>query len=113
LRNKEYSFPGRGGNFLYVYYNVAGIYFDAGQHFTNNIERSITGRCITSPGMARPILPTIGSIKVRDRYETFIDTATLQPLKFFRNVNEGGYKKYENITFNRNANTAVTTEGVF
>ena len=28
-------------------------------------------------------------------------------------MDEGGYKKYENITFNRNANTAVTTEGVF
>ena len=37
----------------------------------------------------------------------------MQPLKFLRNVDEGGYKKYENITFNRNANTAVTTEGVF
>ena len=51
--------------------------------------------------------------KVRDKYETFIDTGSLQPLKFLRNVDEGGYKKYENITFNRNANTAVTTEGVF
>jgi hypothetical protein len=50
---------------------------------------------------------------VRDKYETFLDTATLQPLKFLRNVDEGGYKKYENITFNRSANTAVTTEGVF
>ncbi len=29
----------------------------------------------------------------------------------FTNVLE--YKKYENVTFNRNANTAVTTEGVF
>ena len=28
-------------------------------------------------------------------------------------MDEGGHKKYENITFNRNANTAVTTEGVF
>jgi len=50
---------------------------------------------------------------VRDKYETFIDTGSLQPLKFLRNVDEGGYKKYENITFNPNANTAVTTEGVF
>lgn len=51
--------------------------------------------------------------KVRDRYESFIDTATLQPLKFIRNVYEGGYKKYENVTFNKNTNTAVTNEGVF
>lgn len=51
--------------------------------------------------------------KVRDRYETYIDTASLQPYKFIRNVEEGGYKKYENVSFNRTANTAVTTKGVF
>ncbi|MBS1655356.1 MAG: DUF3108 domain-containing protein, partial [Bacteroidetes bacterium] len=51
--------------------------------------------------------------KVRDKYETYIDTATLRPLKFIRNVNEGGYKHYENITFNPSANTAVTNAGVF
>ena len=39
--------------------------------------------------------------KVRDKYETYIDTATMQPLKFIRNVDEGGYKKYENVTFNQ------------
>jgi hypothetical protein len=37
----------------------------------------------------------------------------MQPLKFIRNVNEGGYKKYENITFNKTANTAITTNGVY
>src|SRR5882762_3804145 len=51
--------------------------------------------------------------RVRDRYETFIDTATLQPYKFIRNINEGGYKTYENVTFVKSTNTAVTTEGVY
>jgi len=51
--------------------------------------------------------------KVRDRYESYIDTMTLQPYKFIRNVDEGGYKKYENITFNRTANTALSTQGVY
>ncbi len=51
--------------------------------------------------------------KVRDRYETFIDTNTLQPLKFIRNVYEGGYKKYENVSFNKTTNTAITNDGVF
>jgi hypothetical protein len=37
----------------------------------------------------------------------------MQALKFVRNVNEGGYKKYQNVTFNKTANTAVTNEGVF
>ena len=51
--------------------------------------------------------------KVRDRYETYIDTATLKPYKFIRNVQEGNYKKYENITFNHTANTALSTDGVY
>jgi hypothetical protein len=37
----------------------------------------------------------------------------MQPLKFLRNVNEGGYKIYQNITFNKTANTAITTNGVY
>jgi hypothetical protein len=97
-----------------VYYAVAGIYIDAGNAtFTNDLEK-LNGKPvyhISGVGKTNPSYDWI--YKVRDKYETFIDTSTLQPLKFLRNVDEGGYKKYENITFNRNANTAVTTEGVF
>ena len=46
--------------------------------------------------------------KVRDKYESYIDTGNLQPLKFIRNVDEGGYKINENITFNQQTNTAVS-----
>jgi hypothetical protein len=51
--------------------------------------------------------------KVRDLYETYMDTSSLRPLKFVRTVNEGGHKHYENITFNHTARTAVTTQGVY
>jgi len=37
----------------------------------------------------------------------------LIPYKFIRNVDEGGYKKYNNVTFNQTAGTAVSTNGVF
>jgi hypothetical protein len=50
---------------------------------------------------------------VRDKYETYIDTATFQPYRFVRNVNEGTYKKYENVTFNKTTNTAITNDGVY
>jgi hypothetical protein len=50
---------------------------------------------------------------VKDKYETFIDTATMQPLKFIRNVHEGDYKLYHNVTFNKASNTAITNNGVF
>lgn len=97
-----------------VYYAVAGIYIDAGNATFTNVLEKMNGKPvyhISGVGKTNPSYDWI--YKVRDKYETFIDTATLQPLKFLRNVDEGGYKKYENVTFNQGANTAVTTEGVF
>lgn len=99
---------------FHVYYAVAGIYVNAGTAlFTNTLER-LGGRPvyhIVGDGKTNPSYDWI--YKVRDKYESYIDTATLQPLKFIRNINEGGYKKYENITFNKSTNTAVTKDGVF
>jgi hypothetical protein len=97
-----------------VYYAVAGVYVNAGTAtFTSTLEKlnSRPVYHIVGDGITNPSYDWI--YKVRDKYESYIDTATLQPLKFIRNVNEGGYKKYENITFNRTANTAVTTNGVY
>ncbi len=51
--------------------------------------------------------------KVRDRYESYIDTASMLPMRFIRNINEGGYKKYNNVGFNRDNNTATSTTGNF
>jgi hypothetical protein len=97
-----------------VFYAVAGIYVNAGiATFTTTLEMMSN----------RPVYHIVGDgktnssydwlYKVRDKYETFIDTATMQPLKFIRSVNEGGYKKYQNVTFNKTASTAVTGDGVF
>lgn len=97
-----------------VMYAVVGAHFGAGEvTFSNTLE--MLGN--------KPVYHVVGDgktysfydkvFKVRDRYETFIDTATLQPLKFIRNVYEGGYKKYENVTFNKVTNTAITNEGVY
>jgi hypothetical protein len=97
-----------------VFYAVAGIYVNAGTAtFTSTLE-TMNNRPVyhvVGDGKTNPSYDIF--YKVRDRYESYIDTATMQPLKFIRNVNEGGYKKYENITFNKTANTAITTDGVF
>lgn len=97
-----------------VFYAVAGIYVDAGNAtFTSRLE-TINNRPvyhITGEGKTNSSYNLI--YKVHDKYETYIDTATMQPLKFVRNVNEGGYKKYQNITFNKTANTAIAQDGVF
>jgi Protein of unknown function (DUF3108). len=97
-----------------VYYAVAGIYVNAGTAtFTNSLEtlNSKPVYHIVGEGHSNSSYDVL--YKVRDRYESYIDTATLQPLKFVRDVNEGGYKKYQNVTFNKHASTAVTNDGVF
>jgi hypothetical protein len=99
---------------LKVFYTVVGAYFGAGEaNFTTTLEK-IAGK---------PVYHIVGDgktysfydkfFKVRDKYETFIDTATLQPYRFIRNVYEGGYKKYENVTFNKTTNSAITNKGVY
>lgn len=96
-----------------VYYTL-GVYVAAGEaNFNVSLERFNN----------KPVYHVIGDgstysfydsfFKVRDRYESYVDTATLQPYKFIRNINEGGYKKYENVTFNKTAKTAITNNGVF
>lgn len=112
IRNNSFS---AGENIsLIVFYNALGIYVNAGTaSFTVTTERLNN----------KPVYHIIGTgvtnskydwiFKVRDRYETFIDTTNLLPYKFIRNVDEGGYKKYENITFNHSANTALSTQGVY
>jgi hypothetical protein len=51
--------------------------------------------------------------KVRDRYESFIDTGTLLPYKFIRHVEEGSYRKDEIVTFDRMSNNANSKEGIY
>ena len=97
-----------------VYYAVAGIYVNAGTAtFTNTLEVLNNKPVYHIVGEGNTNSSYDWIYKVRDKYETYIDTTTMQALKFVRNVNEGGYKKYQNVTFNKAANTAVTNDGVF
>lgn len=97
-----------------VFYNVIGIYVDAGHaEFNLGLERY----------QNRPVYHVVGLgfsnesydwiFKVRDRYETYIDTASLRPYRFIRHVDEGGYKMNDNVTFNHETGTAVSSHGIF
>jgi len=44
--------------------------------------------------------------KVKDRYESYIDMATLTPYKFIRDINEGGHTKDIEIEFDQTMNKA-------
>lgn len=48
--------------------------------------------------------------RTRDTYETYVDVNSLAPVKFVRDVDEGGYLIKRNIDFDRSTNTAVDHE---
>lgn len=112
IRNKAFE---EGESISYnVFYNVIGLYVNAGNaNFSVSLDKMNNRPAyhVVGRGSSNPSYDWI--FKVRDRYESYIDTANLQPLKFIRNIEEGGYKKFENITFNQETNTAVTTGGVY
>ena len=97
-----------------VYYTTLGMYVGAGEaKFTTTLEKF----------NGQPVYHCVGTgttysffdnfYKVRDRYESYIDTASLLPVKFIRNVYEGGSTIYNNVSFNQKNRTAVSTNGLF
>lgn len=112
IRNTSFA-PGEELSFT-VYYSLFGIYVNAGNASAVTSLKTINNR---------PVYHVVGSGKsnssyswvarVNNRYESYIDTSTLQPLRFVRNVHENNHKKYENVTFNRAANTAISNDGVY
>ena len=58
-------------------------------------------------GFGRTTGMTDWFFRTRDTYETYMDVNTLQPVKFIRDVDEGGYLIKRDIDFDREANTAV------
>jgi len=97
-----------------VFYAVAGIYFNAGTATFTVSNETLENKPVyhvTGEGHTNSSYDWI--FKVRDKYESFFDTANLQPMKFIRDIYEGGYKKFENITFNQKTNTAISNKGVF
>lgn len=112
IKNKAFS----GGEkvTMKVYYSTLGAYIAAGEaSFTTKIERFNGKPTYHAVGEGKTYPFFDNFFRVRDRYESYIDTATLLPLKFLRNVDENGHKIYNNVTFNQNAKTATSTNGVF
>lgn len=97
-----------------VYYTTLGLYVGAGEaRFTTTLEEFNGVPVYHCVGTGTTYSFFDNFYKVRDRYETYIDTATMLPMKFIRNVSEGGTKIYNNVTFNHKAGIAVSTNGPF
>jgi hypothetical protein len=109
---RNYAFQDGESISFNVFYSVIGIYVNAGAATFTVQNQKLNNKPvyhIIGEGTSNSSYDWI--FKVRDKYESFIDTATLQPLKFLRDVNEGGYKINESVIFNQQANTATSAKG--
>jgi hypothetical protein len=110
IRNTAFS-PGEQLTYR-VSYVLAGVSLNGGEATFNTSLEKYQGKNVyhvVAEGKTTHDL----FYKVRDKYETYIDTATLQPYKFIRDVNEGGYKTFENVSFYKSTNTAITNSGTY
>lgn len=97
-----------------VYYNMGSIWINAGEANFNTRLEQMNGRNVFHiTGEGKTVRSYEWFYKVRDTYETYIDTETMLPARFIRNVNEGGFKIYNNVSFNQSIGQAVSTKGVY
>ncbi len=96
-----------------VYYTLAGAWIGAGEAvFTNKLENYQGKPVYHITGDGKTFKSYDWFFKVRDKYESYIDTTTMLPHKCVRRVSEGGYNKFNIVNFNRASKTASSNDGV-
>jgi hypothetical protein len=110
IRNTAFN---AGENLTYkVSYVVAGVSLSGGEAtFKTDLEKMMGKNVYHVVAEGKSYHDML--FKVRDKYETYIDTGTLQPYKFIRDVDEGGHKTFENVSFYKATNTAITNTGTY
>jgi hypothetical protein len=99
---------------FHVYYNVSFIWAHAGDAVFTIANDNFRGNSVYHVvGTGTTINSYDFFFKVRDRYESFIDKETLTPLRFYRNVNEGGVKFKNDVSFDRNTGKATSLNGTY
>ena len=99
-----------------IYYNVVGMYVNAGNADFVTQSSSFNGTStytFTATGNSNRRYDWI--FKVRDKYESIVDSKTLLPFQFVRQINEGSFHQTESISFNQQTKTVTTSTapGVF
>lgn len=112
IRNNVIN-PGERVNFT-VYYNLSAIWVAAGTASFTTSSSSVDGVPVYHlKGAGKTFSSYDWIYKVNDTYESFVDTQTLLPKKFVRDVNENGSKKYEYVRFVQAQNKAFADKRSF
>jgi hypothetical protein len=92
-----------------IYYHLAGVWVGAGEVFFKVDSMNLKGQDFyhfNSEGKTFKKYDWV--YKVRDQYETYMNVATMKPLRFKRSVNEGGTHIREDYVFNYKEEKAYT-----
>ncbi len=104
-----------GESLTYVFsYHWGALWLSAGEA-TMTVESATFDNkpCYHVVGIGQTYSSYDWFYKVFDKYETYVDTETLLPYKFIRNVDEGGFKIYNNVTFKQDEGKAISTHGTY
>jgi hypothetical protein len=97
-----------------VFYNMSFVWIHAGNAVFSIESDEVAGhKAYHIKGDGSTIKSYDWFFKVRDRYETYIDKETNLPLRFVRNVNEGGFIIKQDVTFNHKKGQAVSNKKTF
>lgn len=107
LKNRVVK-SGEKVNFI-VYYNLSAVWVAAAKaSFSTQLE-TLDGRPVFHvTGLGNTIKSYDWIFSVKDKYETYIDTTTMLPMKFVRDIHEDGYKLYQYVRFNQVQKKAYT-----
>jgi hypothetical protein len=92
-----------------INYNIGGINFQVGEvTFTNTVETYKSKKIFHVKGDGFSYAKYNWLYKVKDLYESYIDTSTMLPIYFQRNVSEAGKNYIDKVDFNFKEKVAIS-----
>jgi hypothetical protein len=91
-----------------AYYNLNKLWVPAGKVRFEVTDSVYNGKnCFMLDGKGKSLKTYDYFFKVRDRYTSIVDQKTLEPQRFVRQVNEGGFSMYYDYKFDNEKHQAV------
>ncbi len=84
--------------------------FVTGGRATLSVQDSIINNTITHHVIGKGVTVGVADVlyKIRDRYESFIDVQTNQPVKAIRSIREGRYRYYNEVEYIRDSSQVIS-----
>ncbi len=103
------SFKNNEELYYEVYYHLGPIWVAAGDvTFKTEVTKFQNQDCYKFTGNGQSFKSYDWIFKVRDKFESLVDTISFKPLKYLRDTREGGNTTYNLNYFNHNKNLAYT-----